>query len=129
VRFHRTGVDQYLFDAKVGELGLIDVIFVVERHADAVDHLVPALFLDRRTYQARFVAVHVVLAQDLPDRINAGLDGGLVIGRAVLPQQVLQHIGGHDGIALDGFYQILAHHQAGEMLVDLVIKLGHGWSA
>ena len=61
-----------------------------------------------------FVAVDIMLAQDLLDRLDAGLDGGLIAGGAVLAQQVFQHVGGHDGVALDRLDQILADNESRE---------------
>ena len=72
--------------------------------------------------------MHVVLAQDLPDRVDARLNRGLVVRGAVLPEQVLQHVSGNDRVTLDRLHQVLADDQAREVLVDLVVKLTHGAS-
>jgi len=120
------GVDEDLLDAQVAEFRLVGVGLVVEGDADAVDDLVAPPLPDGGADQARLVAVDVVLAQDLLDRVDAALDARLVVGGAVLAEQVLQDIGGHDGVALDGLDQVLAHHQAGEVLIDLIVEGAHG---
>ncbi|MNQ91390.1 hypothetical protein D3C85_1067690 [compost metagenome] len=70
----------------------------------------PPLLLDGRAHQPSFVAVDIVLTQDLLDGLNTGLDRRFIIGRAVLTQQVLQYIRRHDGVALHSFDQVFAHH-------------------
>ncbi|MNE51679.1 hypothetical protein D3C80_1463160 [compost metagenome] len=106
---HRAGVDQHLFYPEVSKLSLVHIVFVVERNADPVDDLVTPLLLDDRTYQPRFVAMHIVLAQDFLNRLDTGLNRRLIIRCAVLAQQVLQYIRRHDGVALNSFDQILAN--------------------
>ena len=71
------------------------------------------------------VAMHIVLAQDLLDRLDAGLDGRLIAGGAILSQQVFQHIGGNDGVALDRLDQILADNESREVCVDFLVKFVH----
>ena len=65
----------------------------------------------------------VVVGEDLADGVDARLDGGLVVGGRVLAEQVLQHVGRHDGVALDGLDQVLAHDDTGEELVDLAVEV------
>jgi hypothetical protein len=55
--------------------------------ADLVDHLPPALLANVRPDQARLIAMHIMLAQDLVDGLDPRLDRGLVVGSAVLAQQ------------------------------------------
>jgi hypothetical protein len=55
--------------------------------------------------------------------VDAGLDGRLVVGRCVLAKEVLQDVGGHDRVALDGLDEVLAHDEAGKVLVDLLVEL------
>ena len=121
----RARVDQHLLDAKVGEFRLIDIRLVVQRHADLVDDLVAPLLLDVGADQPRLVAMDIMLAQDLLDRLDAGLDGRLVAGGAILAQQIFQHVGGHDGVALDRLDEVLADHQAREVAVDFPVQLVH----
>lgn len=125
VSLHRGRVDDHLLDAEVCELGLVGVRLVVQRHADAVDDFVPSLFPDRRAHQPGFVAVHIVLAQDLAHRVDAGLDRRLVAGGAVLAQKVFQNVGRNDRVAFDRLDQVLANHQAGKVLIDLVVERAH----
>ena len=117
------GLDDHLLDAEVGELGLVDVVLVVEGDGDLVDDPVPAALLDGRLDQLGLVAVDVVLGEDLPHGVDAGLDGGLVVGRGVLAEEVLQDVRRHDGVALDGLDQVLADDDAGEEQVDLVVEV------
>ena len=67
--------------------------------------------------------MHVVVGQDLAHGVDACLDSGLVVGGRVLAEQVLQHVGRHDGIALDGPDQVLAHDDTWEEPVDLAVQL------
>jgi hypothetical protein len=63
-----------------------------------------------------------MLGQNFFDGFDTSLDRCFIARRAVLPQQILKDVGWHDGIALDGFHQILADKQAGKMLVNLRIQ-------
>ena len=103
----RAGIDQHLLDAEAGKLRLIDIIFIIQRHADLVYDLIAPLLLDIGSYQPSFVPVYIVLTQDLLDGLDAGLNGGLVAGGAVLPQEVFQNIGRNNRVALDGLDEIL----------------------
>ena len=107
-------LDEDLLDAEVGELGLVDVVLVVERDRDLVDDLVAALLADGRLDQLGLVPVDVVVGEDLANGVDAGLDGRLVVGGGVLAEQVLQDVRRHDRVALDGLDQVLAHDHAGE---------------
>ena len=85
----------------------------------------PPLLLDGGAHQPRLVAMHIMLAQDFAHRVDARLNGGLVVGCAILAEQVLQHVGGHDGVALHHLDKVLANHQPSEVLIDLVVQLAH----
>jgi hypothetical protein len=123
--FDRVGIDQHLLDAQVGECRLVHIAPVVERHAHFVDHLVAAPLADSGAHQASLAAMHVVLAQDFPHRLHAGLNAGFIGGSAVLAQQILQHVGRHDGVATHQLDQVLAYDQAGEVLIDFLIEEVH----
>jgi len=61
------------------------------------------------------------------DAVRRVIEGAISEGfLEELPQsvaeQVFQHIGRNDCIALDGFDQILAHHQSSKVLIDLFVK-------
>ena len=71
---------------------LVGIRFLIQGHADLVDHLVAPFFLDIRAHQPGLVPVDIVLGQNLLDRFNPGLNRGLVVGGAVLAEQVLQHV-------------------------------------
>ena len=116
-------LDDHALDAEVGELGLVDVGLLVEGDGDLVDDPVATALLDRRLDQLGLVPVDVVLGEDLAHRVDAGLDGGFVVGGGVLAEQVLQDVRRHDGVALDGLDQVLADDDAGEELVDLVVEV------
>ena len=120
----RGRLDEHLLDAEVGELGLVDVVLVVESDGDLVDDLVATALADRRLHQLGLVPVDVVVGEDLADRADAGLDRGFVVGGGVLAEQVLQDVRRHDRVALDGLDQVLAHDDAGEVLVDLLVEGG-----
>ena len=118
-------VDKNLLDSQIRKLGFVDILLVVQINTDLVDDLVAPFFLDVRSDQACLVTVHVMLAQDLPDRFDAGLNGRLVVGGAILAQQVFEDVGGNDGIALDGLDEILADDKTGEMGVDFLVQGSH----
>ena len=86
VRLDRRGLDDHALDAKVGEFGLVDVSPLIESDGDLVDDPVPTALLDRRLDQLRLAAVDVVLGEDLSNGVDAGLDGGFVVRRCVLPE-------------------------------------------
>ena len=98
----RRGLDDHALDAEVGELGLVDVGLLVECGRDLVDDPVPPTLADRGLDQLGLVPVHIVLGQDLAHGVDAGPNGGLVVGRCVLPEQVFQDVRRDDGVALDG---------------------------
>ena len=63
----------------------------------------------------------ISLTVSMPDWIDAS---SLVA--QYWPSRILEHVGGHDRIALDGLDQILANHEARKAIVDLVVERGHG---
>ena len=107
------GQDKYLNSmedifAEVGKGRLIDIALVVEGDADLVDHLVAATLADQRADQPGLVAVDVVLAQDLHDGGHARFDAGLVGSGAILAEEVFEHVGGNNSVALDELDQVFA---------------------
>ena len=120
---HRVGTDLDAGDAEVGELGLVDVLALIERDGDLVDDAVPPLLTDAGLDQPVLTAVDVVVAEDGAHLFDAGANGRLVIGGRVLPQEVLQHVGGHDGIALNGLDEVFSDDDAGEGGCDLTVQL------
>ena len=50
VRLDRVGLDEHALDAGVGELGLVDVVLLVEGGRYLVDDAVPAALADRRLH-------------------------------------------------------------------------------
>jgi hypothetical protein len=123
VRLDRRGLDDYAPDTEVGELGLVDVGFLVEGDGDLVDDPVPAALLDGRLDQFGLAAVHVVLGEDLAHGLDAGLDGGFVVRRRVLPEEVLQDVRWHDRVALDCLDQVLTDDDTREQQVDLEVEV------
>jgi hypothetical protein len=53
-------------------------------------------------------------------------DRGRVVGGAVLAEEVLQHVRRHDGVLLKAIREILADHEAREVLEDLSIEHTRG---
>ena len=94
----------------------------VERNGELVDHLVAAPIFDRGFHQLRLVPVHVVLGQDAAYGFEAVFDLIGVVGGAVLAEQVLEHVGGHHRVLLELGGEVFAHHQAREVLKDLLIQ-------
>ena len=66
-----------------------------------------------------------MLGKDLLDRLDTGLNGRLIAGGAILAQQVFQHVGGNDGVALDRLDEILADNKSREVCVDFLVKFVH----
>ena len=123
--FDRVGIHDHLLNAQVAKGGFVNIPLVVQGHADLVDNLVAAPLADHGAHQSRFVAVHIMLAQDFLHCLDTGQDAGLVGRGAVLPQQVFEHIGGDDGVALDQLHQVFAYDQTGELGVNLFIQRRH----
>ncbi len=129
VLLDRDVVDDDALDLEVLELCLVDVVLLVERDGDLVDHAVAALAADLRLHEHVLVAVDVVGREDLPNAVDPGLDRCLVIRCGVLAQQVLQDVGRHHSVAPDRLDEVLADDGTGEVLVDLVVERGlrRGW--
>src|SRR4051812_14512616 len=70
----------------------------------------------------RLVGADEVRAQNLVDGVQPRLDRGRVVGRAVLPQEELQHVDRNVGADLDLADEILAHDPSGKRLVGLAIE-------
>ena len=81
---YRFCTDLHLADAKVGELGLIDVQSLIEGDGDLVNDAVAALFPDTRLDESVLSSVHVVVPEDGLDVLDAGTDSGLIVRGRVL---------------------------------------------
>ena len=69
--------------------------------------------------------MHIMFAQHLFYRFYTRLNCRFIIRRAVLADQRLQDVSGDDGVSLDRFDQIFAHHQAGESFIYLLVQFFH----
>lgn len=107
MRLDSGGLDEHALDAEVGELRLVDVVLLVERDRDPVDDAVSAALPDRGLHQLGLVPVHVVVGENLAHCVDPSLDRRLVVGCGVLAEQVLQHVRGHDRVALDRLHEVL----------------------
>ncbi len=121
----RVRINQHSANTQIGKGRFIYVAFVVQTDADLVDDFVTSALTDVRAYQSGFAAMHIMLTENVLDRLDARLDGCLIVCRTVLAEQILQHIGGDNGIAFDRFDQVLANHQSGKHLVYFGIKRAH----
>ena len=94
------------------------VLVVVGEVADLhlVDERVLALVLDDRLDLVRLVGPDEVRGERVVDHPQPGVDGGRVVGRTVLAEQVLQDEDRDVGPDLDLADQILADDLAGEDL-------------
>ena len=119
---HRLCTDLYPADAQVGELGLIDVQPLIEGDGDLVNDAVATLLPDVRLDESILPPVHIVVPEDGSDLLDAGTDSGVIVRGRVLAQQVLQDVGGDDGVALDGLDEVLADDDAGEGRCDLAVQ-------
>jgi hypothetical protein len=54
------------------------------------------------------------------------MDAGFIGSGAVLAQQIFEHVGGNDGVALDLFDQVFAHDKAGKVLGYFCVEWVHG---
>ena len=122
---HRVGAHEHLGDAQVLEARLVGVAFLVERDRDLVDDALVLRLLDVAADGPGLGALHVVLGQDAAHALDARLDLFLVVCGAVLPQQVLEHIAGHGGVALHELHEVLAHHVAREHVVEFSVQFVH----
>ena len=123
--FNGSRIHEDLFDTQVFKAGLIGINLVVQIDCNLVDDLVASLLLDIGAHQCGLISMHVVLCQDLLYGIDPCLNGRLITGGTVLPQQVLQYIGRDDSITLDRLDEILADNQPREMCINLLVKLVH----
>ena len=67
----------------------------------------------------------VMLAQDLFDRLDSHLDGRFITARTILSQQILEHIGGDNGIPLHRLDEILTNHETRKVSIYFLIKFVH----
>ncbi len=125
VPLHRIRLHHHSLDAQIGELGLINSSAIVESHGNLVDDPMMPFLLDKGLHQPCLVPMNVMLAQNFPHRLHPGSDARLVMGGAILPQKILQHVGGHHRIALHDLHQVLPNHQPLEMGIDLGIQRRH----
>lgn len=84
----------------------------VKADGDLVDDAVLPRFTDARLDELGISAVDVVLGEDATDALDALDNGRFARGRAVLSEQELEHVGGHDRVALDLPDQVLADDEA-----------------
>ena len=66
-----------------------------------------------------------MLGEYVFDRLDAALNGGFIVGSAVLAEEVLQHVAWHDGVAFDRFGQVFANDEPSEVLIDFLIEGSH----
>ena len=111
--------------AQVLERGLVGVALLVERDGHLVDDALVLRLLDVAADGARLGALHVVLGQDTAHALHAGFNLPLVVGGAVLPQEELQHVARHGGVALHELHQVLAHHVSREYVVEFLVQIVH----
>ncbi len=72
------------------------------------------MLLDLGLGLLRLIGPDEVLGQCLIDDVQAGLDGGGVVGCAVLAEQELEHVDGHVGADFDLADEVLAYDPPGE---------------
>ena len=94
-----------------------------------VDEGVLALVLDQRLGLVRLVGPDEVRGERVVDHPQPGVDGGGVVGGAVLPEQVLQDEDRDVGPDLHLADQILADHLAREDRRRFLVQFRHGSSS
>ena len=111
---------------EVDQLG--PVLVVVGEVADLhlVDEGVLALVLDQRLGLVRLVGPDEVRGDRGVDHPQPGVDGGGVVGGAILAEQVLQDEDRHVGPDLHLADEILADHLAREDRRGFLVQIGHG---
>ena len=112
-------------DAQVLEGGLVGVALLDQVHGDLVDHALEAGLLDVAADGTGLGALHVVLGENVTHALDARLDLLLVVGRAVLAEKVLQHVARHGRVAAHELHEVLAHHVAGEYVIELRVEAIH----
>ena len=125
MRLHRAAIYSDLFDAEVVKGCLVAIRLFVQGNTDLINNLMTPFFLNRRLDQSCLAADHIVLTQNIFDGLNTSLNGSLIICRTVLAQEVLQHVGRNDRVALNRFDEILADHVPREMLIDFGVEITH----
>ena len=104
-----------ILHAQIGEQRLIHIALFIQFDGQLVDDLVAAAFTNLGLDLLRLIGAHIILGQDALDVDHAGLNGRLVIGRAIHPQQILQHIDRDVGPFLDQLGEILANYFAAKV--------------
>ena len=104
------------------------VLVVVGQVADLhlVDERVLALVLDHRLDLVRLVGPDEVRGDRGVDDPQPGVDGGGIVGGAILPEQVFQDEDRDVRTDLDLADEILADHLPGEDLRGFLVEVGHG---
>jgi len=64
-----------------------------------------------------------VAGEDVLHGFDAGFDGILIAGGAVLTQQIFQNVGGNQGIAANAFGEVFSYHQAGEEVLYFFLQV------
>ena len=91
--------------------------------AHLVDDLVGALLADQRLDLLGFVGAHEVLGEDALHRLQALRDDLLVLGRAVVAEQVLQHEDRDVRALLHQLREVLANDLSREVLVQQRVQV------
>jgi len=59
--------------------------------------------------------------EDTSDTLYARLDRIGIVGGAVLPQQLFQHVSGNDRVAFHSGHQVFADSQSSKVLIDSIV--------
>ena len=126
IGLYKAWIDNDLADAEIGERCLIQVGFVIKHHLHTVDNPMAPFLAAFRLDKIGFLAMHIVVCKNGTHSIHTRLDTGLVGVRGICAEQELEHIRGHQCIALDLVHQILADGDPGEHISDLSVQRGQG---
>ena len=118
--------NMHVLVAEVGEFGPVLVLAGYQANSDLVDDAMAAPPLQLGLCLLRLVGPDEVVDQGLVDDLQSDFDGGRVVGCAVLPEQVLEHVDRHVCPDLDAPHQVLADDPPWERGIGLgVERLGY----
>ena len=109
-------IDGDVFQAEIGELGLVVVPLDVQVDRDLVDHGVAASLPENREDLLCLIRADEVVRQNALDIVHPVLNDFRVIGAAILSQKELQHIDRDICALFDFLGQVLADDFSIELL-------------
>ena len=120
IRGHFKGIQP-----QVGKAGNILILPFIKNDRDLVNNRMLSIFLDLGLDIFALIRADIVFAQDTPDLLKSGLDGFLIVSRAIHAQQVFKYISRNVCALFHQCCQILPDDLAGKVFQQLLIKSIH----